>query len=188
VALLSCILFVGCNTPETLSGENAITSFEIENVPGEISEHIITVTVPYGTNITSLSPIIAFTGSMVNPASGAVQDFTSPVTYQVTADDSSIRNYVVIVRVAKPDAKAITSFAVGSAIGEINEQAITVTVPYGTDITSLSPVITFTGSAVSPASGAVQDFTSPVTYRVTAYDGSTADYRVTVQSQKDGVL
>ncbi|MDR2741308.1 MAG: hypothetical protein LBB98_04050 [Treponema sp.] len=38
------------------------------------------------------------------------------------------------------DAKAITSFVIGPAAGEIGEQTINVTVPYGTDITNLSPV------------------------------------------------
>ncbi|MDR0708385.1 MAG: DUF5018 domain-containing protein [Treponema sp.] len=80
-------------------------------------------------------------------------------------------------------ANAITSFTVGSAEGVINGQAITVTVPYGTDITALSPVVLFTGSAVDPASEAAQDFTNPVTYRVTAADGSVRDYVVTVQSE-----
>jgi hypothetical protein len=81
------------------------------------------------------------------------------------------------------DAKALTSFVIGSATGIINDNTITVTVPYGTDITSLSPLITFTGSAVNPASETAQDFTNPVTYRVTADDGSTRDYTVTVQSE-----
>jgi hypothetical protein len=63
----------------------------------------------------------------------------------------------------------------------INGQAITITLPYGTDITALSPVISFTGSSVSPASETEQDFTNPVTYRVSAGNGSTRDYTVTVQ-------
>jgi hypothetical protein len=82
---------------------------------------------------------------------------------------------------AASDTKAITSFIIGAAEGVIAEQTITVTVPYGTDITALSPVIQFTGNSVSPASETAQDFTSPVTYRVTADDGSSRDYTVTVQ-------
>jgi hypothetical protein len=119
----------------------------------------------------------------VSPASGTAQDFTNPVTYQVTADDGSTRDYTVIVRYALSDAKAITSFVIGAAAGVISEQNINVTVPYGTDITTLSPVILFTGNAVNPASGTAQNFTDPVTYRVTADDGSTRDYIVTVQSE-----
>jgi hypothetical protein len=86
-------------------------------------------------------------------------------------------------KIVLSDEKAITSFAIGSAAGVIGEQAITVTVPYSMDITNLSPVIEFTGHAVKPASGVTQDFTNPVTYRVTADNGSTRDYVATVQSE-----
>jgi hypothetical protein len=82
---------------------------------------------------------------------------------------------------AVSDAKAITSFMIGTSAGVIDEDVITITVPYDTDITALAPVILFTGSAVSPVPGAAQDFSGPVTYRVTADDGSTKDYMVTVQ-------
>ncbi|MDR2741634.1 MAG: DUF5018 domain-containing protein [Treponema sp.] len=182
VVLLFC-LFAGCDIRETSFDEKAITSFTIGSATGEISEQAIVITVPYGTDITSLSPTITFTGSAVTPASGTAENFTNPVTYRVTAGDGSTRDYTVIVRLAEPGTKAITSFAVGSATGEISEQTIAITVPYGSDITSLSPTITFTGNAVTPASGTAQNFTNPVTYRVTADDGSTRDYTVTVQSQ-----
>jgi uncharacterized protein YcfJ len=182
VILLLSILLTGCDNQEAASSaDKAITSFGIEAVAGVITQQAITVTVPYGTDITHLSPDIEFTGSAISPASGAPQDFTGPVTYRVTADDGSTRDYVIIVRCAEPAEKAITSFGIGAAAGEITDQAITVTVPYDTDITSLSPDIEFTGNAVSPASGAPQDFTDPVTYRVTAGDGSARDYTVTVR-------
>jgi hypothetical protein len=64
----------------------------------------------------------------------------------------------------------------------INEEAKTIalTVPFGTDVTALVPTIVHTGASVSPASGATQDFTSPVNYTVTAEDTSTQAYLVTV--------
>jgi hypothetical protein len=148
-----------------------------------IGEQAISVIVPYGTDVANLSPDILFTGSKVSPASGTAQDFASPVIYQVSADDGSARDYTVIVRCALSDAKAITSFAIGSAIGVIGEQDITITVPYGTDVTTLSPDILFTGNMVSPASGTAQDFANPVMYQVSADDGSTRDYVVTVQPE-----
>lgn len=42
------------------------------------------------------------------------------------------------------------------------------------------PTITATGVSVSPASGIPQDFSTPRTYTVTAADGTTQDYSVTV--------
>jgi Fe-S cluster assembly iron-binding protein IscA len=72
----------------------------------------------------------------------------------------------------------------GQAIqGAINETAHTValTLPAGTVVTALAPVITLSDkAAVVPASGAAQDFTNPVEYTVTAEDGTTQVYTVTV--------
>ena len=81
-------------------------------------------------------------------------------------------------------AKAITAFGLWSpaATGVIDQALHTValTVPYGTDVTDLVPTITITGVSVSPDSGVATDFTSPVTYTVSAADGDTQPYIVTV--------
>jgi hypothetical protein len=80
--------------------------------------------------------------------------------------------------------KAITSFSIETPArtGTIDETAHTifVKVPYGTDVTSLVAAITHTGTSVEPASGVAQDFTVPVTYTVTAEDGTTQAYVATV--------
>ena len=81
--------------------------------------------------------------------------------------------------------KDITGFTIKGVNGTINESGRTVTVdlPYAvdTDITALAPEITVSAlAAVNPASGAAQDFTDPVVYTVTAEDGSTKTYTVTV--------
>jgi hypothetical protein len=78
--------------------------------------------------------------------------------------------------------KAITAFSIGGAAGTIDEGAktITLTAPSGTVLNNLTPAITHTGAGISPALGEAQDFTHPVIYTVTAEDGSTAVYRVTV--------
>jgi hypothetical protein len=83
-----------------------------------------------------------------------------------------------------PSSKEITAFRVTSpvATGFIDETAktIAVSVPSGTALNALTPTIIINGASVSPASGVSQDFTSPVTYMVTAADGSTQAYNVTV--------
>lgn len=59
--------------------------------------------------------------------------------------------------------------------------SISVTVPYGTAVTTLAPTYTLSPLATcAPASGAVRDFSTPQTYIVTAQDGSTQTYTVTV--------
>ena len=55
---------------------------------------------PSVTNITALSPGIAFTGMYVTPASKVAQDFTNPVSYSVFAADGSSKVYNVTVSVA----------------------------------------------------------------------------------------
>ena len=80
-------------------------------------------------------------------------------------------------------AKDITDFTIPGQVGSssIVGTAIEVTVPYGTDVTSLTPTITVSaGATVSPTSGTAANFTSQVTYTVTAEDGSTKVYTVTV--------
>lgn len=83
-----------------------------------------------------------------------------------------------------PSPKAITEFifADPAATGVITEtnHTISVTVPFGTIVTSLIPTITHTGASISPESGVAQDFTTPVVYTVTAADATTQDYTVTV--------
>lgn len=81
-------------------------------------------------------------------------------------------------------AKAITAFTIPLQVGstEIDEieKIITVTMPFGTDVTALVPTITITGVSVSPASEVANNFTSTSTYTVTAADGSTQAYSVNV--------
>ena len=84
--------------------------------------------------------------------------------------------------------KQITGFTIADQIGETEfdqtDHTIKVTMPAGTAVTNLKPTITVsTGAAVSPESEVAQDFSSPVTYTVTAEDGSTQDYTVTVEAE-----
>jgi hypothetical protein len=165
------------------SGEKAITAFSIYDLPGAIDGTNIVLTLPAGTGVTSLVPEIAVSSkAAVSPASGTARDFSSPVTYTVTAEDGSTAQYTVTVTVLKSGEKAITAFSINDVPGVITGTAIALTLPYGTDKTSLGPQITVSEkAAVSPASGAAQDFSSPVTYTVTAEDGTTSQYTVTVQ-------
>ena len=102
---------------------------------------------------------------------------TSPGSFAVTAG---------------PAAKAITAFSFQGltppVTGVINEaaHAIALTVPHATDVHALVATFTTTGESVTVGpwtqfSGVTaNDFSSPVTYKVTGADGSTQDYTVTV--------
>lgn len=170
----------------------AITSFALNGTAGVISGQNITVTMPYGTDVTSLVATYITTGQSVKVANETqvngvtANNFTNPVIYTVIASDGSSQNYTVTVNVAPSDAKAITAFALNGTSGTISGQDIAVTMPYGTDVTSLVATYTTTGQSVkignvTQTSGITSNnFTNPVVYTVTAADGTTQEYTVTV--------
>lgn len=85
----------------------------------------------------------------------------------------------------KSSEKEILEFRFSSPEVEaiINENLKTVeaVVPYGTDVTTLEPIIVVSNQAtINPQSGTPTDFTNPVTYTVTAEDGSQSIYTATV--------
>lgn len=88
---------------------NDILSFELPQqiAPATIdaTNHTVNITVAGGTDVTSLSPTITIsTGATITPASGAVQDFTLPVTYTVTSSTGTVQIWTVTVSTgAEPD-------------------------------------------------------------------------------------
>lgn len=162
------------------SSTKDITAFSINGIAGTINGSGITLTVPNGTSRASLTPTIAINGASLIPASGEARDFTNPITYLVTAEDGSSKTYTVTVSEAPSSSKDITSFSVNGVAGGISGTTIALTLPAGTNAASLTPQIAHTGASINPPSGVAHDFTSPVTYTVTAADGSTKDYSVAV--------
>lgn len=65
--------------------------------------------------------------------------------------------------------------------GVIDESLHTIQLTVGDiSITALTPIIAHTGVSINPDSDVTQDFTSPIDYIVTAGNGSTQKYTVTV--------
>ncbi|MDD2224835.1 MAG: S8 family serine peptidase [Candidatus Shapirobacteria bacterium] len=83
------------------SDNKTITGFSFSGigVSGIINGTDIGITVPYSTDVTNLTPTITINGASVSPLSDVAQNFTNPVTYTVTAEDTSIQNYIVTVSV-----------------------------------------------------------------------------------------
>ena len=167
--------------------EKSILQFEVDGVAGTIDEDtkMVVLDFPAGTDVSHLTPtILVSTYATVEPESGVAQDFTTPVYYTVTAMNGTTAQYMVEAVVHDADnEKRILLFTIDDVEGEINEIAktVTLTMPEGTDVTELVPTIEVSeGATVSPDSGEAQDFTNPVEYTVTAQNGTTAVYTVTV--------
>ncbi len=196
--LLTTILITlaACQSDDSaeLSPKKNITTFSILNVKGTIdtTNKTITIELPENTDISSLSPEISISDkASVSPKSGQAQDFTNPIIYTVTAEDKSTQKYTVNVSV-KPSAlsseKKILEFSIMEVQGTISEsnKTITLELPENTDITALSPKITISKKAsITPVSGETIDFTNPMDYIVTAEDGTSQTYVITVTLEEN---
>jgi hypothetical protein len=189
--------------------DNDIVSFQFlaalnpqlsHDITATIVDRSITATVPFGTN-RALVASFQTSGTTVTVA-GVVQvsghtsnSFVSDVTYRVTAVDSSTKDFTVTVSEAPSPLKDITSFAFEAAHNPglttdepavINGTSIAAPVPAGTNLTGLVASFATTGASVSvngvqQTSGVTaNDFTNPVTYLVTAADGTTKTFTITV--------
>jgi tRNA threonylcarbamoyladenosine modification (KEOPS) complex Pcc1 subunit len=170
---------------------------------GIFSDTTIDFVLPYDVDPSGL--IASFTttgatvkaGSVVQESGVTVNDFSSPVTYSVYAENGTFSEYSVVVTVSPSDAKEITSFSFESdkngdnniledVEAVISGTDIDVTVGYSVDVTDLVATFTSTGKTVRTVgvlqeSGVTEnDFSSPVEYTVTAHDDSTIIYTVTV--------
>mgnify|MGYP002706808146 FL=1 len=155
-----------------------------------------------GLTTTKLIPSITLgKGTTVcSPAPGLEQDFSGEVHYTVTGSDVVSRTYTVNVynkngqRISAsggntdpvtPATARITSFKVLGIEGVIDDSAgtITITLPDGTDVTRVAPVVTVpAGAVVSPVSGEVVNLSMPVAYTVTlGSDSRTYTVRVIYQ-------
>jgi len=180
------------STIRTKSTLKAITAFTISGVVATITEstHSITASVLYGTDVTNLTPsTITISANATYITSGA-RNFTSPVTYTVTAEDGSTQDYVVTISVLPASSiKAITAFTItgqGSSVITESTHTIDVLMPSGTDRLTLAPNTISVSDAyatVSPAAGVMQDFRTAKTYTVTAQDGTIQAYTVNVRNQ-----
>lgn len=195
MALLAAMLFMNaCDVEKEpyiqgVEDEKSILTFRVDSVYGAIDEDtkIVRLDFTAGTDVSHLVPTITISNyATIEPESGVAQDFTNPVYYTVTAMNGTTAQYMVeaVVHDAENE-KSILSFRFDALDkdGIIDEVArkIDFVLPAETDVTQLVPTIEVSeGATVEPASGVAQDFTNPVTYTVTAQNGTTAVYTVTV--------
>ncbi|MEI6604472.1 MAG: Ig-like domain-containing protein, partial [Verrucomicrobiota bacterium] len=160
-------------------------SFDFPGLGGAVfSDTTLSLTVPYTTVVTALAPTYTVSpGASAGPGSGSIRDFSSPQTYTVTGQDGVTKTYTVKVnRTAASSAREILTMTFpGSLSATISGTTIGVNVPAATNVAALAPTFTLpTFATANFASGTSRDFTSPQTYVITAQNGSTQTYTVTV--------
>ena len=150
----------------------------------------------YGSDVTGLTATYTISkGATIKPNPSTATDYTSPVTFTVTAEDGTKKNYKVTVTVSLNSEAKITAFALGGVTGRIDQTKKTIVVPmpynktthapYGKDLTSIAGAMTISKDAtVNKRVTNPQDYSNPITYTVTSQDKkSTTDYTVTVMVQ-----
>lgn len=170
---------------------------------------------PYGTNVTSLIATFAVSTGATVSINGTAQvsgttanNFTSALTYTVTAEDGTTsKTFTVEAPVAAANADtSITAFSITSNVsgtsvdyaGDIDTAAHTIKVfiPYDiADKTALAANYTLgsnlssvTVGGVSTASGAAANFSSTVTFKVTAQNGTSQDYVATLTAKAEKLM
>lgn len=96
-----------------------------------------------------------------------------------TADTTYGKEIVSFVFEASKNPQ-IASLGKGDLTGTISGTYISFNVPAALKDKNLTPTITLSGGTVNPASGTRQDFSQPATYTVTAGDGTTRSYTVSL--------
>jgi ACT domain-containing protein len=129
-------------------------------------------------------------GIVLNSATVAKPTFTAPdvttdqtLTFSLTVNDgkvSSTADEVVItvknISLPANQAQILTAQVTGADSVKIDQAALQVYLymSYGSDISSLKPTFQVSsGASILPASGSSQNFSTPVSYTVTAEDGIT---------------
>ncbi len=202
------VLLVHCSKddgtqPETKSSEKELISFIFKAVDNDVfnqdingiinqENKVVFVMVPYGTDVTALTPTIEISpkAKIMVIRKSSTLNFATPVVYEVTAEDDSKVVYTVRVRIATSDQKQILNFVfmaddnsqliddIQGAVNE-NKKIISVIVPNGTDVNPMVPRIEVSPDATVSPEGS-QNFNNPVTYTITAEDGTIVEYIVKV--------
>ena len=170
--------------PPATPSSPTITAFSALGENATIDEEAKTITaeLPYGTNLTSIEPVVTIGGSATGYTPSGAQDFSAgAVTYTVTDGTTSV-DYAVTLTASTvaSDEKEITNLKIGGKTPAYDSEnkAYSILLPKGT---SLSQAVTFdipTTASADFTSGNTHDFANPLTITVTAQDNSTQVYSV----------
>jgi len=133
-------------------------------------------TISSASGVSTANGLVTFTVTSVTNGS-------SVFTAKDVTDGNLVLTPTATVAFTNSPAKAILNCSFGTlGAATISGTDVIIHVPASQQVTGLAPTFTVSPAAtLSPASGSTNNFSSPVTYTVTAQDGSTQPYRVSVQ-------
>jgi uncharacterized delta-60 repeat protein len=179
LAAVLIMVITGCtgsSEAPLLSSEKAITAFSLNGCFGKINEagKTITVSLPRGTDLTKLVATFTTTGASVKVGSTVLIsgttaiDFyiTNPVTYTVTAEDSTTQDYTVTETVSS----SFSGF-IDTTFGAAGTGKVTTPIGSGDDI----------AKALGIQSG------GSIVIAGSSYNGSNYDFAL-ARYTKDGIL
>jgi len=174
-----------------IEGLAEIIYCEIANQSNSIVEKdSVFINVPYTTDVSALAPYFTISeGASIFPPSGKVQDFSQgPIKYTVTSANGTVKEWPVLVNRLKATGRYILSFTIDDQIDEtiIENKSIKVTMPFGSDVSSVIPHIEISDMAtISPEIGKAVDFSvdSTAQFVVTSEEGRNRTYTVQIDFQ-----
>lgn len=189
----------------TLSNKKEMLSFSMffsqyGEIAATISDTTVIMRLPkeYPNDFKRLKPMIEVSDkASVYPHSLVEQDFSNPpVTYTVTAEDGSTQAYQVTVKrqqssdttdfsfLLLPEDESTHYYPEKSKVGNVT--TYTYFIEYYHNIKRLKSSVYFLDpdTTITPASGSVLDYSSPITYTITAEDGTQRQIVVVVKKKK----
>jgi hypothetical protein len=140
------------------------------------------VSVPYSMQNVAITGIPAEIHAELS--GGVVRDIPvgeTEVTLTLMAQNRvSVKSYRITVVRREDRAKDITSFAFPNGAVTINGTDVSVQVYRGAVLTGVTPTVSHTGASYSPTSAQDFSLTQPTRYTVTADDGTTKHYVVSI--------
>jgi hypothetical protein len=115
--LVTFFCLIACQknkTPTTLSSEKIVSSVVFKaadnpslpaDVTGIVSSDSIKFQLLQSISLTNLVPLISFSGKSISPANHTPQNFNNSITYTITAEDGTIKNYTF--RVTRVDSATL---------------------------------------------------------------------------------
>lgn len=194
LSLLAIYNLTSCENEE-LSNQNSVLRFFVQS-DGTIYEgtldsgsNTINISVPFNSNLEALvTQITVSEGATISPKSGASQNYETPVSFTVTAENGETRSYDVVISVNPNTENIITEFTFPNGDDPIKgnvdhtNNLISILVPFRYDFTAIHPEIEISENAtISPSDAEEQNFENDISYTITAENGESRTYLTSVE-------